>query len=358
MLATAENNAIERLARSLRLKAIHTCLRALDGFRGCWEEEQKAPMMLPIKLDRFAAPFASALLYSQRLANMIVGVDVGYKYKARKRTSELALRFHVRAKVPESLLSHDAVIPRVIGDMFTDVIEANYIPNSQSRLTRCDPIRPGVSVSRSNTTHGTIGAIVKDNETGRLALLSNWHVLVANETTTGDIHIVQPSAVDGGTAPIDTVATVLRSLISDDGDAAIAILNDERSVDFKMFDTGVVLKGCRLPSPNEVLEKSSRSTGVSRAVIDGMGRYKIPYSIGDVEIDGFRLIPVDLDNHENIEISRSGDSGAIWYDPDSWEGIGLHIAGESDPDPTKESAIACYLERVLEVLDVSLAQQS
>jgi hypothetical protein len=55
-------------------------------------------MMFPKKLDRFAAPFASALLYSQRLANMIVGVDVGYKYKAGKRTSELALRFHVSLK--------------------------------------------------------------------------------------------------------------------------------------------------------------------------------------------------------------------------------------------------------------------
>jgi hypothetical protein len=71
---------------------------ALDGFCGCWEEEQKAPMMFPKKLDRFAAPFANALLYSQRLGNMIVGVDVGYKYKAGKRTSELALRFQVSLK--------------------------------------------------------------------------------------------------------------------------------------------------------------------------------------------------------------------------------------------------------------------
>lgn len=55
-------------------------------------------MMFPKKLDRFAAPFANALLYSQRLGNMIVGVDVGYEYKAGKRTSELALRFQVSLK--------------------------------------------------------------------------------------------------------------------------------------------------------------------------------------------------------------------------------------------------------------------
>jgi hypothetical protein len=55
-------------------------------------------MMFPKKLDRFAAPFANALLYSQRLGNIIMGVDVGYKYKAGKRTSELALRFHVSLK--------------------------------------------------------------------------------------------------------------------------------------------------------------------------------------------------------------------------------------------------------------------
>ena len=314
--------------------------------------------MLPIQLDRYSIPFANALLYSKRLANLIVGVDVGYKYKARKRTSEMAIRFHVRTKISESLLAPDSVIPRVIGDVFTDVIEANYIPNAQSRLERCDPIRPGVSVSRSNTTVGTIGAIVKDNRSGRLALLSNWHVLVLDRSPAEDIRIVQPSSMDGGTDPIDTIATVSRSILTVDGDAAIAILNDLRSVDLKMFDTGVILKSSRLPSRNEVLVKSSRSTGVSLALVDGMGRYTIPYSIGNVEVDGFRLIPVDSSNPGNIEISRSGDSGAIWYDPVSFEGIGLHIAGESDPDPLKESAIACYLKRVLEVLDVSLAPQS
>ena len=43
-----------------------------------------------------------------------------------------------------------------------------------------------------------------------------------------------------------------------------------------------------------------------------------------------------------------GDSGAVWLDPDTGEAVGLHVGGESF-----EYALACFLPRVLDELEVS-----
>jgi hypothetical protein len=85
-----------------------------------------------------------------------------------------------------------------------------------------------------------------------------------------------------------------------------------------------------------------------------MGRYRITYSVGTHEIEGFLIRTPAAGNPDNIEISGSGDSGALWYDPQTREGLGLHFAGESDPAPTAEYALACHLDEVLDELNISL----
>ncbi|MGK7930193.1 MAG: hypothetical protein AB4041_02010, partial [Microcystaceae cyanobacterium] len=52
------------------------------------------------------------------------------------------------------------------------------------------------------------------------------------------------------------------------------------------------------------------------------------------------------------------DSGSVWYDPQTKEGIGLHFAGETNPHPKAEHAIACHLPTVLSELNVSLTPPS
>ncbi len=49
-----------------------------------------------------------------------------------------------------------------------------------------------------------------------------------------------------------------------------------------------------------------------------------------------------------------GDSGSLWYDPATQEGLGLHFAGEDDHAPAAEFALACHLDAVLDELLVSL----
>ena len=100
--------------------------------------------------------------------------------------------------------------------------------------------------------------------------------------------------------------------------------------------------------------KSGRSTGVTDGRIDGVGRFKVRYGFQDHWIEGFKLRTQDQANPGNLELTRHGDSGALWYDPVTQEGLGLHFAGENDSAPAAEFALACHLDAVLDELMVSL----
>ena len=293
--------------------------------------------------------------------NNVTGVDIGFKYVNGQRSDDIVVRIHVREKIPESILESREVFPKEIDGVPIDIIEAIYRPTTAieyefERKRRRDTIQPGISISRSNNTAGTFGAVVYDNFTDRQCILSNWHVLAGNyEASPGD-DIIQPGSLDGGRLPGDRIGKLERSILNEDGDAAIAFLDKayDRSVELAQLETGVIVESARGAQHGDILEKSGRTTGVTRGKIDGMGAYTLSYSVGAKTIEGFRIVSVIDGNPNNEEISSGGDSGSIWYDPVTKEGVGLHFAGEGNPDPKQEHAIACHLPRVLDALNISL----
>ncbi len=297
--------------------------------------------------------------YGQR--ENVTGVDIGYRYKDGKRTDELAVRVHLKEKLPESALEAAEVLPEEIDGVSVDVIQAVYHPHAAlgiqpvgTRTGRVDPIQPGVSVSHPRVTAGTFGALVHDRREGRPCVLSNWHVLVGSmETVPGD-PIVQPGRMDGGRSPRDTIGHLERMMLDQDGDAAVAILNGAREVRPEQWETNVIIEQIRAPQIGEILQKSGRTTNVTRGRVDGTGQYKLSYPVGDVRIDGFKIVAVEDGNPNDEEISSGGDSGSVWYGSEDHQGVGLHFAGEVNPDPREEHALACYLGRVLTRLDISL----
>ena len=58
----------------------------------------------------------------------VTGVDVGYKFTDGKRTDQLAIRVHVRRKLPLESLAENAIFPTTLGRFPVDVIEASYSP--------------------------------------------------------------------------------------------------------------------------------------------------------------------------------------------------------------------------------------
>lgn len=290
----------------------------------------------------------------------VTGVDVGYRYTNGQRTNDVVVRVHVLEKLHEAEVAAAEVLPREIDGVPVDVIEAAYRPSEASgprrtgtRRDRSDPIRPGVSISRQGVGIGTFGMLVYDQRTGRPCVLSNWHVLVDSETPENPI--LQPGWGDGGRSPGDTIGRVARKVLDQDGDAAIAVLDGPRAARAEQWGSEVLIEGVRAPRVGEILEKSGRATDVTRGRVDGVGQYTIPYSVGPVSIDGFKVVAVDDGNPNDEEISGPGDSGAVWYGAGDRIGVGLHFAGEMNPDPTKEHSLACYLQRVLARMEVSLS---
>lgn len=139
----------------------------------------------------------------------VVGVGVGFKVEGRTKTSELSVVALVRQKIPQAGLKPEAVVPRQVGGVSTDVIEVGDLRAQQAPTERWRPAPGGVSIGHVRVTAGTLGCMVRARSGVRL-VLSNNHVLAnSNDANPGDV-ILQPGAVDGGREPEDAFALLER----------------------------------------------------------------------------------------------------------------------------------------------------
>ncbi len=137
----------------------------------------------------------------------VVGVAVGLK----NQTGDPSVVVLVEQKLPVAALSANAMVPKQLDGVRTDVVEVGYLRAYDSPRDRFRPVIPsGVSIGHYKITAGTLGAIVTDRRTGEKLILSNNHVLAnSNNALVGDA-ILQPGPTDGGQNPADVVARLER----------------------------------------------------------------------------------------------------------------------------------------------------
>ncbi len=287
----------------------------------------------------------------------VTGVDYGYKYETGTRTSRLCARFHVSRKIPLDALRAHEVLPTDLGSIACDVVQARYAPHVSPRV-RSDPIRPGISIGNvARRSTGTLGAIVRDASTGRLCLLSNWHVFCGASTAQPGETISQPGPLHLGSGPERPVASLERWLDLRQGcDAAIAMLSAGVANDGSIYDIGIPISGVEEPRLGLALVKAGAASGVTHALVDGIeGMFEVDYGgYGDQKrwMEGVRLVP-DPHNPDD-QISVAGDSGAVWVNPETQCATALHFAGQEGVGPTAEYAIAHPISRVLSLLHLTL----
>ncbi len=296
----------------------------------------------------------------------VTAVDVGYKIRDKEMTSEVALRMHVKRKLPRAALpDHELVTssakPKKVGDFPIDVIEADYAPadlgpqmieaEAVDRRSRVDPLIGGVSVGNPRITAGTLGAIVWDRGDGEACILSNWHVLCGDPACVAGETILQPGPFDGG-RPADKVAELKRFRLDSDADAALARLTGERDSSRDILGLAPI-PGIDTPALGMLVSKSGRTTGNTEGVIDGVG-LSTTINYGSV-VQSFsqqiHIVPRPPWPTVDYELSKGGDSGSVWINDASGNAVGLHFAGESDPSPSAENAIANRMEKVAEELN-------
>lgn len=290
------------------------------------------------------------------------GADIGYRWDGETKTKELVVRVHVDVKLPLAELNDADIFPQEVEGVPLDVIEGDYKQrrSAGAPTDRAPILTGGLSVGRQDNSAGTLGGIVmvEDNGVERPAILSNWHVLAGANARKGD-PILQPGRADGGSFG-DEVANLSDWKLNRFCDAAVAALNGVRPWLPVQNGGFTAFEGTRNSRLDEVLVKHGRTTGKTKARVDGEGIYRIFYEVrpGVIEprdIEGFKLVPEDAGNPGNLEVSEGGDSGSIWYNENDRNAVGLHFAGETDTDPLAERAIACNMPKVLEQLNARLA---
>ena len=293
--------------------------------------------------------FAALETFGQRPD--VTGVDVGIRMEDGEHDvgAGAVIRVHVREKKARRRVSPSDAIPRRYMGVRTDVVQARYVKHQGSgcavnpaRTQLRRPVEPGLSVGRADDTTGTLGLVVREVETGRLALLGADHVIAPEGSGVGDA-LVQPAPSDGG-APGDVVARAGRWNRATA--SAIAFLDPAVNANLAQFESATRVGAPRIPTLGSIVEKSGRTTGITQAMVDGLGSF-------DGVFPAIRLVP-EVADVDDCPISDFGDSGSVWYDPETAAGIGLQVKGNANPNPQIQFGIASSLLHVLKKLRVEV----
>lgn len=289
----------------------------------------------------------------------VVGIDYGFAYVSGRRTNKKSIRYHVQKKMPPAELSTFNLIAKEIRGIRTDVVVASYATQSGHRR-KIDPVKPGVSIGNlQSLTTGTLGCFVRITESRRDGVLSNWHVLVGSPNADRNSSIIQPGPAHLISEQPHFLGKLYDWINLDHGyDAAIAVLDENISFNYDFMESGITLSNIKQPNLGDILAKVGAITGLTYGIVEGVeGKYKIDYSAyGEVPrwMNGFRLGVHSDYIPPSREISLSGDSGAVWYDPNQYSAVGLHFGGEDRSAPLNEYALAHSMEDVLKKLSVFL----
>ncbi|SNR97962.1 hypothetical protein SAMN06893096_101171 [Geodermatophilus pulveris] len=307
---------------------------------------------LAARLARSAGPVSASDLGGRRWARPALGLaPVG------PGRAHLAIRLAAKEDADVLLAGLDDAVLDEVDVRVIGPVHALSSPTPGELQRRARPLVPGLSVGHPAVTAGTLGGFVRVG--GRLAVLSNNHVLAARDTAAVGDPVLQPGPADGGDPAADRVATLAAVERFGAGgpanlvDAAAAVVDAEVPLDPGRFPGGP-LGADPLQvddvEPDERVEKVGRTTGhtvgrVSAVEVDGVAvQYDdAVYTFDDqLEIDGV-----------GGGFSAGGDSGSVVWRSADRAPLGLLFAG-SDTGGREGGGVtfANPLATVLAVLDL------
>ncbi|QDZ76506.1 hypothetical protein [Bacillus cereus] len=308
----------------------------------------------------------------------VTGIGVGIQQVNGVMTGTPSLLVFVDQKLPVEALETNQVIPKEINGIKTDVIQTGYLfagtqqtlPfDTQALSTRVRPAKGGYSVAHRNVTAGTIATCVYDilpngsinppasgyGIPNRYYLLSNNHVLAnSNNASIGD-PILQPGPIDGGSDPIDRIATLSR-FIPITFSSQVPLENQNNLVDaaiaeapFHQIDRAIhwsgQVKGWRRKQNVTVgtrVMKVGRTTNHTHGVITAVNA-TVDVNYGSGRVARFR------DQIITSNLSSGGDSGSLITTNDGIA-VGLLFAGSSSV------TIANHIEHIRSLLGIEVAE--
>lgn len=279
----------------------------------------------------------------------IVGVGISEKMVGDEYTDEPCVTVYVAAKVPKDAIAAEALVPKEIDGIRTDVVVTGELHAFPHR-GRYRPATGGVSVMNYRVrAAGTLGCLVRRGRT--LYILSNNHVLaLVNRARIGD-PILQPGGLDGGRFPRDVIARLSQFVPIRIGgpvnqlDCAIAqaspSLVTARSRCFGRISSSPVLA-----RRNLFVKKCGRTTQFTRGRITDVNFTGwINYTGVGLALFQRQIVAVSLTTRP---FSQPGDSGSLIVTNVGNRPVGLLFAGSNT------HTIANPIGQVLTALNVSI----
>ena len=164
------------------------------------------------KLRPIAAKAKAKLLKEFENDTNIVGAGYGRRTVGGERTDEPAIVVYVLRKLTGSRARLGGNLPKEIvhdgTSIAVDVVETGPINAALYAERYPRPVRWGVSIGHELITAGTLGAVIYYRPNGRWGVLSNNHVMAANNLAQRFDPILQPGSRDGGTRLLDIITWV------------------------------------------------------------------------------------------------------------------------------------------------------
>jgi hypothetical protein len=211
---------------------------------------------------------------------------------------------------------------------------------------RKDKVRPGLSASSVKAGAGTICCMVKD-KSGGLYLLSSEHPFAGEPGT----EVVQPSVIDGGSAPKDVVAQVVKSIPKPKAGpqtAAGTIAKLRSGVEYEPATSMFAFAGVGSVQPGDAVRMIGRTSGITQGIVTAVNVSVeiggMPEPPGTAKFDG--LVSC---SGTGMMFSQAGDSGAPVVNAKN-ELVGMLYAGSND------LSYFIPIQPILEALEVDLVK--
>lgn len=260
------------------------------------------------------------------------GIGVGRRRRAGEKLDEYAVVVHVARKLPRDEVPPARLLPREFRFVTRDGrpvvvpvdVQERPVPVPETRSAPAVPdlhsrLRPVPGGSSAAT--GTLGGWVWEIGASRVVALSNEHVF----GSAAGAPVTQPSQGDGGTAPGDRIATVVRAGVLD---AAIAVPDDPEVVSRSIAGSGAAVFEIADATVDMRVRKCGKTTGITSGTVD-----LVDYVAGDGHHGSRSDVWIEGDD----DFSADGDSGSLYLEathPDPATGwlrvVGLHWGGAGD----------------------------
>jgi hypothetical protein len=272
--------------------------------------------------------YAAALPRLLRMPG-VLGAGIGMKVADGTIAYDVgpSIIVYVRTKKQRSKLPQRARVARTIGGIATDVIA--IAPRNQRRGransgVSGEDLQSGEAIAVANVGLGTAGASARDTR-GNHMLITAGHCLYGKAAFKRGTSVTRANSTD----IIGQTHDVHFGL-----DCGLIALSGSHIVRSTTC-SGVTLGAPVLPVVGRTLEKCGAFSGRTQAIVTSVGR------VGAL-FPAMTLAPPEPD-WDPLPLSQDGDSGSIWYDPETAASIGLHVQGSTRTHTRAEYGVATVL---------------